>query len=155
MSTSVLTRLTHTGQKFSEKNFCKGVQPYFEISLLSFIHKIFEHNFCEYLAVYCWWTYKNADEKANTFLRRSKKVKKWTKTGEKRYSVNSPLLILGSKFSEPSLFFVFNGLICFGPRAQQTLDRIKSEVNFLDRPNWSQHCLRIITVMTFIWKDRY
>ena len=84
MCTSALTRLTHTGQKFSEKNFCKGMQPYFEISLLSYIRKIFEQNFCEYLAVYCRWIYKNADEKANTFLRRSKKVKKWTKTGEKR-----------------------------------------------------------------------
>ena len=30
------------------------------------------------------WTYKNADEKAHTFLRRSKNVKKRTKTYEKR-----------------------------------------------------------------------
>ena len=30
------------------------------------------------------WTYKNADEKAHTFSRRSKNVKKRTKTYEKR-----------------------------------------------------------------------
>ena len=30
------------------------------------------------------WAYKNADEKAHTFLRRSKNVKKRTKTYEKR-----------------------------------------------------------------------
>ena len=44
-----LTRLSHTGQKFSEKNFCKGVQLYFEISFLSFIHEIFEQNFFLYV----------------------------------------------------------------------------------------------------------
>ena len=45
MSISALTRPSHTGQKFSEKNFCLGVELYFEISLLSFMHKIFEQNF--------------------------------------------------------------------------------------------------------------
>ena len=45
MSISALTRQSHTRQKFSEIFFCKGVQLYFEISLLSFIHKIFEQNF--------------------------------------------------------------------------------------------------------------
>ena len=38
------------------------------------------------------WTYKNADEKAHTFLRRSKNVKKLTKNG---YCVNSPLKLFG------------------------------------------------------------
>ena len=85
-SISALTRQPHTGQKFSEKNFFKGVQLYFEISLLSFIHKIFEQNFYLYITVYLVriWTYKNADEKAHTFSRRSKNVKKRTKTYEKR-----------------------------------------------------------------------
>ena len=49
ISISALTRLPHTGQKFSEKIFCKGVQLYFEILLLSFIHKIFEQSFYLYI----------------------------------------------------------------------------------------------------------
>ena len=73
-------------KSFPKKIFCKGVQLYFEISLLSFIHKIFEQNFYLYIKVYLVriWTYKNADEKAHTFSRRSKNVKKRTKTYEKR-----------------------------------------------------------------------
>ena len=73
-------------KSFPKKFFCKGVQLYFEISLLSFIHKIFEQNFYLYITVYLVriWTYKNADEKAHTFSRRSKNVKKRTKTYEKR-----------------------------------------------------------------------
>ena len=86
VSISALTRQSHTGQKLSEKIFCKGVRRYFEISLLSFIHKIFEQNFYLNITVYLVriWTYKNADEKAHTFSRRSKNVKKRTKTYEKR-----------------------------------------------------------------------
>ena len=38
MFTSALTRLSHTGQEFSENIFCEGVELYFEISL-------FEQNF--------------------------------------------------------------------------------------------------------------
>ena len=73
-------------KSFPKKFFCKVVQLYFEISLLSFIHKIFEQNFYPYITVYFVriWTYKNADEKAHTFSRRSKNVKKRTKTYEKR-----------------------------------------------------------------------
>ena len=69
-----------------KKFFCKGVRRCFEISLLSFIHKIFEQNFYLYITVYLVriWTYKNADEKAHTLSRRSKNVKKRTKTYEKR-----------------------------------------------------------------------
>ena len=75
---SALIRQSRTELKFSEKIFCKEVQLYFEISLLSFIHKIFEQNFYLYTTVYLVriWTYKNADEKAHTFSRRSKNVKK-------------------------------------------------------------------------------
>ena len=42
------------------------------------MHKIFEQNFYLYKTVYLVrvWNYKNADEKAYTFLRRSKNVKK-------------------------------------------------------------------------------
>ena len=92
VSISALTRQSHTGQKFSEKSFCKGVQLYFEISLLLFIHKIFEQNFHLYITVYLVriWTYKNANEKAHTFSRRSKNGQKRTKNG---YCVNSPLLL--------------------------------------------------------------
>ena len=65
-------------KNFPKKTVCKGVQLYFEISLLSFIHKILEQNFYLFATVYLvrMWTYKNADEKAHTFLRRSKHVKK-------------------------------------------------------------------------------
>ena len=50
------------------------------------MHKIFEQNFYLYITVYLVriWTYKNADEKAHTLSRRSKNVKKRTKTYEKR-----------------------------------------------------------------------
>ena len=52
-------------KSFPKKNFCKGVQLYFEISLLSFINKIFQQNFYLHVAVHLVqiWTYKNADEK--------------------------------------------------------------------------------------------
>ena len=40
MSISALTKLSHTGQKLSERIFRKGIQPYFEISLLSFIPEV-------------------------------------------------------------------------------------------------------------------
>ena len=78
MSISALTKLSHIGQKLSEKIFCKGAQPYFKISLLSFMHKIFEQSFYQYITVYLVriWTYKNADEKSHTFSRRCKNVKK-------------------------------------------------------------------------------
>ena len=85
---------------FRKKFFCKGVQLYFEISLLSFIHKIFGQNFYPYITIYLVriWTYKNADEKAHTFSRRSKNVKKWTKTYEKRilckFTFNEDLITL-------------------------------------------------------------
>ena len=44
MSIPELTKLSHSGQKFSEKkkkSVCIGIQPYFEISLSWFMHKIF------------------------------------------------------------------------------------------------------------------
>ena len=80
------TTTTILDKSFPKKIFCKGVQLSFEISLLSFIHKIFEQNFDLYITVYLAriWTYKNADEKAHTFSRRSKNVKKRTKTYKKR-----------------------------------------------------------------------
>ena len=79
--------VTYWTKVFRKKFFVKGyVQLYFEISLLSFIHKIFEQNFYLYITVYLVriWNYKNADKKAHTFSRRSKNVKKRTKTYEKR-----------------------------------------------------------------------
>ena len=70
--------LSLTEQKFSEKNFrgvVQTVQFYFEISHLN---KILEQNFYLCVAVYVVriWTYKNADEKAHTFSRRSKNERK-------------------------------------------------------------------------------
>ena len=113
LSISALTRQSHTGQKFSEKFFfCKGALLYFKISLLSFIHKIWNKIFIYIQGVHkvrvhfalkvhlkctrtLWtpcitvylvriWTYKNADKKAHAFSRRSKNVKKRIKTYEKR-----------------------------------------------------------------------
>ena len=83
-SIPALTKLSHSGQKLSEKIFCSRVQPYFEILLLSFIRKVFEQNFYQYETVYLVriWTYKNADEKEHTCSRKKQKHKK--KTDEKR-----------------------------------------------------------------------
>ena len=49
------------------------------------MHKVFEKNFYQYVTFYLVriWTYKNADEKAHTFSRRSKNVKKADKNGRK------------------------------------------------------------------------
>ena len=82
--------VTYWTKVFRKKIFCKRVQLYFEISLLSFIHKMFGQNFYPYTTIYLVriWTYKNADEKAHTFSRRSKNVKKRTKTDEKRILCN-------------------------------------------------------------------
>ena len=52
MSMSALTRLSHTGKKFSEKNFYEGVQLYFEISLSSFNHEIFLTKFLSINRIY-------------------------------------------------------------------------------------------------------
>ena len=51
MFISALTRLSETGQKFFQKFFCKRVllTALFRISLLSFIHKIFEEYFYQYV----------------------------------------------------------------------------------------------------------
>ena len=64
MSISALTRLSHAGQRFSEKKFCEGLQLYSPIIKYRCRHSytiIFYH----YLAVYLVriWTYKNSDEK--------------------------------------------------------------------------------------------
>ena len=65
-------------KSFPKKIFCKGIQLYYEMSLLSFIHKIFEQDFYLFTTFYLVqiWTYKNADEKAHTFSRRSKNGRK-------------------------------------------------------------------------------
>ena len=59
------------GKSFPKKNFFKWIQPYFETSLSSFIHKIFEESLYQYVTVYLVgiWTYKNADEKVHTLFR--------------------------------------------------------------------------------------
>ena len=53
------------------------------------MHKIFEQNFYLYVTLYLMriWTYKNADEKAHTFLRRSKNVQKSDKNVQKKDTV--------------------------------------------------------------------
>ena len=73
--------VTYQTKVFPKKIFCKGVQLYFEILILLFIQKIFEHTrkFYLYVTVHLVriWTYKNADEKAHTFSKRNKHIKKW------------------------------------------------------------------------------
>ena len=63
---------------FSEKYFFEEVQRYFEISLLSFIHKTFEQNFYQYVTLYLVriWACKNVDEKVHTFSWEKQKRKK-------------------------------------------------------------------------------
>ena len=71
---------------FRKKIFVNGYKVCFGISLLSFIQKIFEQNFYLYTTVYLVpiWTYENTNEKGEFFSRRSKNVKKRTKTDKKR-----------------------------------------------------------------------
>ena len=73
MFLSTLTRLPHTGQKF----FVKGYSFILKISLCVVHTQNFYTKFL-YVTVYFVriWAYKNADEKAHTFSRRSEKVKK-------------------------------------------------------------------------------
>ena len=69
MFISALTRQSRSEQKFSEKIFSDGLQMgCLEISLTSFIYKIFKHNFYLYVTVYLvWkWAYENVDEKVHT-----------------------------------------------------------------------------------------
>ena len=56
--------------------------------------KFFWKTFVQYVTVWLVriWTYKNADEKAHTFSRRSKNVKKRTQTDEKRILCKSTLM---------------------------------------------------------------
>ena len=67
-----------TEKIFPKNNFCKEVQLYFETSLTSFIHKIFEQVFHQYVTFYSVriWTYKNVDEKTHTFSWRGKNGQK-------------------------------------------------------------------------------
>ena len=82
-------------KRFPKKVFCKEVQPYFEISLWSFKHKIFEQNFCQYATVYLVriWTCKNANEKVHTFSWKSKHAKNGQKGKKNGYCVNSLLTL--------------------------------------------------------------
>ena len=53
-----------------KKYFCEEIQLYFEISLLSFIYKIFEAYFYQKsnsLLSADIWTHENVDEKTHTF----------------------------------------------------------------------------------------
>ena len=90
MPISALTRLSRTGQKYSEKKFF--VREYSAIlkyrSHRSFT-KVFEQNFYQNITV-CLvriWTYKNADEKAHTFFVDKQKRKKTGKNGPKTDTV--------------------------------------------------------------------
>ena len=53
ISKSALTRLSHVLDKsVSKRIFCQAVQLYFEVLLLSFIRKLLEQNFYQYITVY-------------------------------------------------------------------------------------------------------
>ena len=73
--------VTHWAKVFQKKFFVKGTALFWNIALI-----VHTQNFCLYTTVYLVRirTYKNADEKAHTFSKRSKNVKKRTKTDEKR-----------------------------------------------------------------------
>ena len=77
-SLSALTRLSHTGQKFSKKVFVKEYSPIVKYrthrSCTNFLNK----NFHQYVTVYLVRIsiYKTADKKMHAFSRRSKNVKK-------------------------------------------------------------------------------
>ena len=60
VSISALTRLSHTGQKFSKKNSCEGIQLNVETSLSSLMHKIFISSSLP-LSLVRILNYKNAD----------------------------------------------------------------------------------------------
>ena len=101
-SSAFLLVHTRTNQKVTyrtkivrKKFFCKGVQPYFERLLLSFLRKVFEQNFYQYACITVYvkriWTYETVDEKAHVFSRRSKNVKNRQKQTKNGYCVNSPL----------------------------------------------------------------
>ena len=65
MSISALTRQSHTGQKFSEKNFLlRGTALFRNIALI-----VHTQNFYLYVTVYLVriWTYKNAMKKRLLF----------------------------------------------------------------------------------------
>ena len=69
MPISALTRVPacHMVDKSFPKKIFRGVQPYFEISLLSFIqHNSFGQNFYRYETVYLVriWTYKKRTKKS-------------------------------------------------------------------------------------------
>ena len=87
LTVHIRTKLSHTGQKFSEKNFAKGYVQLLFYNITLIVH---EQNFYQYATVYLVriWTYKNAGEKAHTFSQRSKNVKK--KTKQNGYCVNLP-----------------------------------------------------------------
>ena len=88
MSISALSRLSHTRPKyFEQKKNCKGVQPYFEISLL-LVHT---QNFYQHITFYLVriWTNKNVDEKGHTFSWISKNGKNGQKQTKNGYCVNS------------------------------------------------------------------
>ena len=64
MSISVLTRLSHTGQKFSKKNSCEGIQLNVEMSLSSaHAQNFYQYVLCSSLPLYIVriLNYKNAD----------------------------------------------------------------------------------------------
>ena len=62
------------------------IRAIFQNRAVPLYKKFFRKIFVQYVTVWLVriWTYKNADEKAHTFSRRSKNVKKRTKTYEKR-----------------------------------------------------------------------
>ena len=72
------------------RKFCVWtIRAIFQNRAVSLYKKFFWKTFVQYVTDWLvWiWTYKNADEKAHTFSRRSKNVQKLTKNG---YCLNSP-----------------------------------------------------------------
>ena len=83
---SALRRLLYIVKNFVQKFCVWTLRAIFQNQAVPLYKKNFRKAFVQYVTVWLVriWTYKNADEKAHTFSRRSKNVKKRTKTDEKR-----------------------------------------------------------------------
>ena len=85
-SISALSRLLHIDKNFVQKFWVWTIRAIFRNKTVPVYKKFFRKTFVQYVTVRLVriWTHKNADEKAHTLSRRSKNVKKRTKTYEKR-----------------------------------------------------------------------
>ena len=77
-SISALSRLLYIGKNFVQKFCVRRIRAIFQYRAVPLCKKFFRKRFVQYVTVWLVriWTYKNADEKAHTFSRRSKNGRK-------------------------------------------------------------------------------